>query len=182
MSEEDKTEKPSPRGRSASGPVPSAPQPTSPGLVAVDYKPELVKLPAAVRPKNAPKRPPAPTRYAEPSPVAFGLPDGSIGMFTPGLNLVDAKTWSAASAHKEIAKLIEAKQVVEVNLAGLTPDEFTALISRTSGRAALEQLMEIEHKKPVIAGPKNRRNPELVEALSRKIAKVPRIKDVKKAG
>ncbi len=184
----DKTEKP-PRQpvRERSEPRPQAPAIQS--LIAVDYKPDLVEMPAVVvtglgksaRARRAARMAERPTRYAPPAPIVFGFPDGSTVALTPGINLIEPKVWSVASGHKPIAALIQAKQLGEVDLDALSPEARVELISRTTSRAALESLMAVENEKPVTAGPARRRNPEVVEALRRKIARAPQPKRVQKA-
>lgn len=104
--------------------------------------------------------------YTGPAALAFSV-GGSTVTLLPGLNLVAAATWSACSGHK----LVVDKLIEPVTLADYAGESLVALVERTRSLDALLMLAAIENDKPVTAGPGKRRDPKVVAALERQIAK-----------
>lgn len=132
-------------------------------------------------PKPAPRSaaassaPPVWVDLRDPAPFAFVSGNG-VSVLTPGLNVVDASAWSSASGHKGVTDAVAAGRIAVVNVDSVSADDMPGMIARTVGRQAIEVLLSAELNKPVTAGPTKRRNPFMVDALKRKLAKLPRAK------
>jgi hypothetical protein len=149
----------------------------------LDTTPDGVVMPKPVKPEATPVETaivPDPVVYLDYTGSAAwvtGAPGQPLLGLRPGLNAVSDKVLSATLKHPPMAAAVESPRDAEGKPTGpalieVLGSDFTVttdLVERTTDPEMLKLLLAREMAKPVSAGPANRRNPEIVAALTRRV-------------
>ena len=89
----------------------------------------------------------------------------------PGLNMIPAELFDAYKSHGPVVDKLDSGRLVSVDLTKLWGPQLSELIRRTTSPSAIEHLYRLEMAKDLVdSNPKRRRNEQVVDLLTSKLA------------